>query len=74
MRNEKYICTIFAVLITLYVNSQLNGFHDLMVFTIIEFQNTRENVFKRKKVTKTIIIIIIKIKTVSKSAPQSSVI
>ena len=32
---EKYVCKIFAVLISLYVNSRLNGFHKLMVFTII---------------------------------------
>ena len=59
---EKYVCTIFAVLISLYVTSQLNGFHELMVFTFILFMNTRENIFKRK--------------TVSKSAPsrESSVI
>ena len=40
----KYVCTIFSVLISLYVNSRLNGFHELMVFTIIVFHNTRENI------------------------------
>ena len=60
VRKGKYACTIFSVLITLYVNSQLNDFHDLMFFTIIVFLNTRENIFKGK--------------TVSKSEPQSSVI
>ena len=38
---EKYVCTIFAVLISLYVNEQLNNFHELMVFTMIVFMNTR---------------------------------
>ena len=47
-RIEKYVCTIFAVLITLYVNSRLNGFQDLMVFTIIVFLNTQDFFFKRK--------------------------
>ena len=60
VRKEKYVCTIFAVLISFYVNSRLNGFHDLMLFTIIIVLNTQENKFKRK--------------TFSKSAPQSSVI
>ena len=60
VRKENYVYTIFAVLITLYVNSQLNGFHDLVVFTIIAFLNTRENILRRK--------------TVYKSAPHSSVI
>ena len=40
---EKYVCTIFAVLISLYVNLRLNGFHKLTVFTIIVFMNTQEN-------------------------------
>ena len=31
VRKEKYVCTIFAVLIHLYVNSLINGFHNLMV-------------------------------------------
>ena len=35
---ENYVCKIFAVLIILYVNSQLNGFHELMVFTIISLR------------------------------------
>ena len=48
VRKEKYVSTIFAVLITLCVDSPLNGFHDLMVFTIIVFLNTRERIFKRK--------------------------
>ena len=52
VRKEKYVCTIFAVLIILYVNSRLNGFHNLMVFTIIVFLNTREKKFKRKTVSK----------------------
>ena len=55
VRKEKYVCKIFAVLINLYVNSRINGFQDLVVFTIIVFLNTRENIFK--------------IKTFSKSAP-----
>ena len=33
LSKEKYVCTIFAVLISVYVNSRLNGFHELMVFT-----------------------------------------
>ena len=49
---EKYGCTIFAVLITLYVNLQLNDFHKLMVFTIIVFMNTRENVLEKKSFQK----------------------
>ena len=49
---EKYGCTIFAVLITLYVNSRLNGFHELMVFTIIVFMNKQEKVCKEKKFLK----------------------
>ena len=52
MRKEKYVCTIFSVLITFYVNSRLNGFHGLIFFTIIVFLNTRENIFKRKAVSK----------------------
>ena len=39
---EKYICKIFALLISLYVNSRLYDFHELMVFTIIVFMNTRK--------------------------------
>ena len=50
---EKYVCTIFTLPITFYVNSRLNGFHDLIVFTIIVFQNTRERKFKIKIVSKT---------------------
>ena len=49
---ENYLCAIFAVLITLYVNSRLNGFHELMVFTIIIFMNTREKKLERKTVSK----------------------
>ena len=51
-RIEKYVCTIFAVLINLYVNSQLNGFQDLMVFTIIVFLNTRKTFWKEKQFLK----------------------
>ena len=51
-RIEKYVCTIFAVLITLYVNSRLNGFQDLMVFTIIVFQNTGEKTPREKQFLK----------------------
>ena len=32
VRKEKYVCTILAVLITLYVNPQLNGFHDHRIY------------------------------------------
>ena len=49
---EKYACTIFAVLITLYLNSQLNIFHELMVTTIIVFMNTLEKFLERKTVSK----------------------
>ena len=52
LRKEKYVCTTFAVLITLYVDSRPNGFHDLMFFTIIVFLNTQEKNFKRKTVPK----------------------
>ena len=41
---ENYVCAIFAVIIRLYMNSQLNGFHKLMNFTSIVFMNTQENV------------------------------
>ena len=47
---ENYLCAIFAVLITLYVNSRLNGFHKLMIFTIIVFLNIQKN--REKKVSK----------------------
>ena len=40
VRKERYVCTIFSVLITLYVDLRLHGFRDLMVFTIIIFLNT----------------------------------
>ena len=40
-RKDKYVCTIFSVLITLCVNSQLNYFHYLIVFKIILFLNTQ---------------------------------
>ena len=46
VRKDKDVCTIFAVLITFYVNLRLNGFYNLMVFTIIVFQNKRENISK----------------------------
>ena len=49
---EKYVCKIFAVLISLYVNSRLNGCHKLIVFTIIIFINTREMFLERKTVSK----------------------
>ena len=52
VRKEKYVCTIFALLITLYVNSRLNGFHELVALTIIVFMNTQENVLVRKTVSK----------------------
>ena len=45
---ENYVCTIFTLLITFHVNSQLNGFHNLMVFTIIVFQNTMEKKIEKK--------------------------
>ena len=49
---ENYVCTIFSVLISLHVDSRLNGFQELMVFRIIVFMNTRENIFKSKTVSK----------------------
>ena len=49
---EKYAYTIFAVLISFYVNSLLNGFPELMVFTIIVFMNKQEKVCKEKKFLK----------------------
>ena len=52
LRKDNYLCTIFTALIVLHVYSRLNGFHNLMVFTVIVFQNTWENIFKRKKVSK----------------------
>ena len=51
-RKEKYVCKLFAVLITLYVNSRLHGFHDLMVFMIIVFMNTQDFVSKEKQFLK----------------------
>ena len=51
---EKYACTIFSVLITLYVNSQLNGFHKIIVFTTIVFMNTRGNILEGKTVSKSV--------------------
>ena len=57
---EKYVCTIFTVIIILYIYSWPNSFHNIMVFTIIVLLNTQEKRFKRKRV--------------SKSAPQISVI
>ena len=41
---DKYVCTIFSVLINLDVNLRPNGFHKPMVFTIIVFMNTQENI------------------------------
>ena len=49
---EKYVYTIFAVVITLYVNSRLIGFSDLMVLTTTVFMNTRELFSKEKQVLK----------------------
>ena len=52
---EKYICTIFAVLFTLYVISRLNGFHKYNGFHVhCTYEYTGKNS---------------KIKTVFKSAP-----
>ena len=45
---DKYVYKLFLVLISLYVNSQRNGFHELMVFTIIVFMNTQEIFYKEK--------------------------
>ena len=50
---EKYVCTIFAVLITFHVNSRLIDFYELIVFTIIVFMNTQENILEGKTVSKT---------------------
>ena len=47
VRKEKYVCTVFTVIINLNLYSRLKGFHDLMVFTIIVFQKTWEMFFKR---------------------------
>ena len=52
MSKEKYACTKFEVLITFYVNSRLDGFYKLMVFTIVVFMNTQENILERKTVSK----------------------
>ena len=51
---DKYVCTIFELLITLYVNSGLNCFHGLMVFTIIVLMNTQEIILERKTVSKSV--------------------
>ena len=49
---ENYLCAIFAVLITLYVNSRLNGFHKLIIFMIIVLMNAQGNIFKEKQFLK----------------------
>ena len=49
VRKEKYAYKIFTVLIILHVYSRPNGFHNLMVFTIIVFLNTQEKVFFKEK-------------------------
>ena len=49
---DKYVHKIFSVLITSYVNSRLNGFHELMVYTIIIFMNTLEKKLERRKKSK----------------------
>ena len=36
------------------MNSRINGFHELMVFIIIVFMNTRENILERKIVSKSV--------------------
>ena len=40
VRKEKYVCTIFTVVINFHVNSRLSGFHDLMIFTMIVSKST----------------------------------
>ena len=49
---DKYVCTIFTLLINLYVNSRLHCFHELIIFTIIVFMNTREFFLEGKVVSK----------------------
>ena len=50
---EREVCMYnISVLITLYVNSRLYGFHDLMVFTMIVFLNTRGKFSKEKQFLK----------------------
>ena len=44
--------SVNVVLISLYVNSGLNGYQELMVFTMIVFMNTRETFCKEKKCPK----------------------
>ena len=53
VNKENYLCTIFSVLIILYMNSRLNGFQGIMVFTIIIFLNARKKI-KRKTVSKSV--------------------
>ena len=52
MSKEKSVCTIYAVLISLYVNSRLNGFHKLIIFMIIVLMNAQGNIFKEKQFLK----------------------
>ena len=53
MRKEKYVCTVFSVIITLYFNSRLNRFHDLMealdstIFWCMLYQYTGD-LFRKK--------------------------
>ena len=54
VRKEKYFCIMFAVQITLYVSTRLNGFYELIVFTIIVFMNTQEKILERKTVSKSV--------------------
>ena len=49
---DKYVCTIFTELIILHVYSHLDGFQNLIVFTVILFHNTREKISKEKLVQK----------------------
>ena len=52
VKKEKYVCAIFTVIINLHVYTPLSVFHNIMVFTIIIFQNTQKNISKGNPVSK----------------------
>ena len=51
-RKENYVFTIFAVLITLYINSQLNGFHKSNGFHYHRSSKYTRNISKEKRFLK----------------------
>ena len=49
---EKYVCTIFTVLIIMHVYSRPNGFNNLMVSRLLYFRIHRETFSKEKQFQK----------------------